>query len=105
MACSFGKKKALVSRWEDFASEDTVQMLRYASERLNKEDPVKGIWNVQKSSTGVIWRDASSLALRVLLEINGATVEDATCFRKDDFNQINVAKLEAVLKGVNLALK
>ena len=42
----------------------------------------------------------------VLLEIDGAIVEDAAWPRKkDDFNHINVAELEAVLKGINLALK
>ena len=46
------------------------------------------------------------LALGVLLEINGVAVEDAAWLRKkEDFNHINVAELEAVLKGINLALK
>ena len=42
----------------------------------------------------------------MVLEINGKTAEDAVWLRKkDDFNHINVAELEAVLKGVNLAIK
>ena len=40
------------------------------------------------------------------LEIDNVEVEDAAWLRKkDDFGHINVAELDAVLKGVNLALK
>ena len=50
--------------------------------------------------------DASGLAVGVVLAVNGTTVEDAAWLRKrDDHNHINVAELEAVLKGVNLTLK
>ena len=83
-----------------------MQMLRDILERVNTEDPVTGVWHVQKSNSGVIWCDASSLALCVLLEINCIIVEDAAWLRKkDDFNHIDVAELEAVLKCFNLALK
>ena len=61
---------------------------------------------MQKSNNGVPWCDASALAMGILLEINGAIVEDAAwLWKKDDFNHINVTELEAVLKGINLALK
>ncbi|XP_029638122.1 uncharacterized protein LOC115213326 [Octopus sinensis] len=53
-----------------------------------------------------IWCDDSSIAIGVVLEIEGTEVEDAAWLRKaDDFNHINVTELDAVLKGVNLALK
>ena len=52
-----------------------------------------------------MWYDASSIATGVLLEI-GVVAEDAAWLRKkDDASHINVAELDAVLKGVNLALK
>ena len=106
VACSYVKRQARGTQWEDFAGEEAVTMLRDVIERVNIKDPVTGVWHVQKSNNGVIWCDASSLALGVLLEINGAIVEDAAWLRKkDDFNHINVAELEAVLKGINLALK
>ena len=106
VACSFIKRQAQGSRWEDFAGEEAVYMLQDVLERVKKEDPVKGIWHVQISNSGVIWCDASSLALGVLLEMKGVAVEDAAWLRKkEDFNHINVAELEAVLKGINLALK
>ena len=39
------------------------------------------------------------------MEVGGTIVEDATWLRKTtDYNHVNVAELEAVLKGVNLAL-
>ena len=106
VACSYVKRQAQGTHWEDFAGEETVQMVRDIIEQVNIRDPVTGVWHVQKSNHGVIWCDGSSLALGVLLEINGAIVEDAAWLRKkDDFNHINVAELEAVLKGINLALK
>ena len=40
------------------------------------------------------------------MEIDGIEVEDAAWLRKKgDFGHISVAKLDAVLKGVNLAVK
>ena len=42
----------------------------------------------------------------VLVEKENTVVEDAAWLRKKtDFNHINVAELEAILKGVNLGLK
>ena len=42
----------------------------------------------------------------MVLEIDNVEVEDATWLRKkEDFGHIKVAELDAVLKGVNLALK
>ena len=106
VACSFIKRQAQGSRWEDFAGEEAVYMLQDVSERVNKEDPVKENWHVQKSTSGVIWCDVSSLPLGVLLEINGVAIEDAAWLRKNEyFNHINFAELEAVLKRISLALK
>ena len=40
------------------------------------------------------------------MEVHGTVIEDAAWLRKtSDFAHINVAELEAVLKGLNLALK
>nr|XP_027233814.1 uncharacterized protein LOC113825211 [Penaeus vannamei] len=66
----------------------------------------RGRWNAPKSEKGVIWCDASSIATGVILETGNETVEDGACLRKkDDYNHINVAEVDAVLKGINLALK
>ena len=54
---------------------------------------------------GEVWVDASSLALGALVQIGGVTVEDATWLRKDRSEvHINMAELDAVLRGVNMAL-
>ena len=37
--------------------------------------------------------------------MGGVTVEDGSWMRNNDFQHINVAKLEAVLKGINLCIK
>ena len=53
-----------------------------------------------------VWCDASSLATGVVLEMDNKIVEDASWMRiKDDGAHINVAELDAILKGFNLALK
>jgi hypothetical protein len=57
-------------------------------------------------SEGRVWCDKSSLVIRVSLEIGGAIVEDASWLRKEnDPAHINLAELDAVVKGINLALK
>ena len=81
-------------------------MIGEVIERITKEDPVRGRWAVCNTTKGTVWCDASSIALGVVLEIDTVEVEDAAWLRKkDDFNHINVAELEAVVKGVNLAVK
>ena len=54
----------------------------------------------------IIWCDASLIGLGVVLQMDGVVVEDAAWLRKkEDNTHIKVAELEAVVKGVNLALK
>ncbi|KAF2346660.1 Glucose-methanol-choline oxidoreductase C-terminal [Trinorchestia longiramus] len=83
-----------------------MSMIREVIERVKVENPVRGRWSVPDVQHGVVWTDASKIALGAVLEINGKAIEDATWLRKkEDFSYINVAELEVVLKGVNLALK
>ena len=106
VACSFIKRVAAGICWEDWVGESATKMIQEVVDRVKKEDPVKGSWAVPKMGDAIVWCDASSIALGVLLEINGQKVEDAAWLRKkNDFNHINVAELEAILKGLNLALK
>ena len=52
-----------------------------------------------------VWTDASSLGLGVALEVNGSIVEDMSWIRKEsDHLHITVAELEAVGRGVNMAI-
>lgn len=108
VACSFIKRKAEGTKWDDHVGEPTMSKIREVMERVKMEDPVKGRWTVPRRSAGrgVVWCDSSSIAMGVLLEIEDRGVEDAAWLRKkEDFNHINVAELESILKGVNLALK
>lgn len=106
ISCSYMKRRASVVGWEDAVDDEVEGMLRDVLVRVGNEDPVKGKWFVPKATRGIVWCDASSIGLGVLLEVNGDVVEDAAWLRKvSDFGHINVAELEAVMKGVNLAIK
>ena len=51
-----------------------------------------------------MWVDASMLALGVALEVAGEIVEDGCWLRPNDGTHINIAELDAAIKGVNLAI-
>ncbi|XP_036361043.1 uncharacterized protein LOC118764383 [Octopus sinensis] len=105
-ACSFIKRQAEGVKWNDRVGEKTTDMIQEVLVRVRAEDQVKGSWYVPKSKSGIVWCDASSIAIGVVLEVGGIMVEDAAWLRKiDGCNHINVVELDAVLKGVNLALK
>ncbi|KFD60909.1 LOW QUALITY PROTEIN: hypothetical protein M514_26898 [Trichuris suis] len=53
---------------------------------------------------GRIWVDASGIAIGVAVEIGGSIVEDATWLHPNDACHINKAELDAVIRGLNLAL-
>ena len=60
-----------------------------------------GKWHVPKSEKSIVWCDSS-----VSVEINDVVIEEEAWLRKkSDYNYINVAELDATIKGVNLALK
>ncbi|XP_014775525.1 uncharacterized protein LOC106872883 [Octopus bimaculoides] len=105
-ACSYTKRRAEGESWSDKVGEATVAMMREILERTRAEDSVRGNWYVPKTECRTVWCDASSIVIGVVLEIEGAEVEDAAWLQKaDDFNHMNVAELDAVLKEVNLALR
>ena len=105
LACSFVKRIASGSAWDDFVGERALSMLTDIRDRVMKEDPVRGAWSVPNSESGVVWCDASSLGTGVALEIGGVLVEDRAWLRKEsDCHHINVAELDSVVKGLNLAV-
>lgn len=106
VACSYVKRRAEGVAWDDKVGEETTQIIRDIVGRVSHDDPVRGKWYAPKSEKGVVWCDASSIATGVMLEMGDAVVEDGAWLRKkEDYNHINVAELDAVLKGINLALK
>ena len=105
-SCSYVKRIAEGSSWDDFIGDPASSMISEMIEMIHGEDPVQGEWQVSNSKSGKVWCDASDLALGVVVEIGGVVVEDAAWLRKKkDYNHINVAELEGVLKGINLAVK
>ena len=107
-AASFVKRLAneTASRWDDPIEENAVtQLVEELVASVRTDDPAKGRWNVS-GDTMTVYTDASSLALGVALEVDGEVVEDASWLRRaDDAAHINLAELDAVVKGVNLALQ
>ena len=95
LQCSFLKRMGCSGSW-DAPVGKTVSNL--ASELMAR---------VQQDPNGVVtvWTDASSVGIGVVLEVDGRVVEDASWLRKEaDHSHINVAELEAVGRGVNLAI-
>ena len=114
-ACSMLKRIAGVDDEDnaiDWDEEVSVRVARYCREleaRITKDggDPARGRWQVSmRDDTCVqVWCDASSIALGVCIEIDGDIVEDKAWLRPaDDNRHINVAELEAAIRGLNLAV-
>ena len=100
--CSFIKRVSEGSSWEDDVAENSRAMLAEVLEKLRQSDPVRGRWKVS-STKGKVWCDVSSLATGCALEVDGEIVEDGSWLRKEDTTHINLAELDSVLKGLNLA--
>jgi ribonuclease HI len=106
VACGFVKRHSGGSRWEDDIGEQSRVMLQELVQDVKKNDPVGGKWAVTSLNTCKVWCDASSLAIGCALEINGDIVEDGAWMRKkDDGAHINMAELDSVVKGINMAVK
>jgi len=103
--CSY-IKRLTDGDWNSLVSGEMCQKIRQVKERLINDDPCRGIWNVASAESVVIWCDASSIAFGVVLEIKGSVIEDASWLRKkDDIRHINVAELEAALRGLAMCIK
>jgi transposase InsO family protein len=105
-ACSYIKRLTNETGWDETIATHVRSLAQELLDRVSKQDPVKGKWNVDSNGEGVVWCDASSMAIGCCLTVDDQVVEDAAWLRKeDDGAHINVAELEAVVKGLNLALK
>ena len=106
VACGFLKRACVGSAWDDPAGGQAQSLLSDLLSRVLLDDPVRSRWHIPETHVCRVWCNASSLALGAVLEVRGEVVEDAAWLRKaSDSAHINVAELEAVLKGLNLALK
>ena len=100
------RASAVTKSWDDEATDDLlVHMVKETIARVKQDDPAKGDWSLQGDELNV-WVDASSQAIGVLLEKNGVAIEDACWLRPpNDAAHINLAELDVVMKGINLALQ
>ena len=106
VACSFMKRHAAGQRWDDPVGDQVMAWLHQVLQRVRNADPVRGRWAVPPVSHGRVWCDASGLATGVAVEIGDAIVEDAAWLRKShDAAHINVAELDAVVQGLNMAIR
>jgi len=104
--CSFAKRLCKGSAWNDKVGCEAMDFLRKMLHKVGDSDPVGGKWSVNQSTECTVWCDASSLAIGVILEESGKCIEDGSWLRKvDDGSHINLAELEAAIRGLNLALK
>ncbi|XP_068216319.1 uncharacterized protein [Palaemon carinicauda] len=77
VACSYIERRASGARWEDPVGEQSIMMIKEVIERVKLDDPVRGNWCVPSVKHGVVWCDASKIAMGVVLEINGEIAEDS----------------------------
>ena len=68
-------------------------------------DPVHGEWSVNREAECILSTNASDIAYGAVLEVAGVKVEDRSWLREQgDKRQINVAELDAVIKGLNMCI-
>ena len=107
-AASFVKRRVseAVDGWDEPVDDPSVvRLVDELVARVRADDPARGQWDVGEG-VATVWTDASSLALGVAIEVGGEVVEDASWLRpRDDVSHINLAELDAALKGVNLAIQ
>jgi transposase InsO family protein/predicted aspartyl protease len=88
--------------WDDPLDAFVEQALeKFLADIRHYGDTVKGVWQFNKNLPWILYTDASKYALGCLLKIGNVTVLDGTWLRKfRDLRQINIAELEAVIKGI-----
>lgn len=103
--CSFLKRLGSDGSWDEPVDDCVRKLAAELVQRARVSDPVKGRWRVKSDGEVTVWTDASSLAMGAAIQVDGTIVEDASWLRKKSDNlHINVAELEAVGRGINLAI-
>ena len=106
VAASYLKRRVTAAShgWDDEITDPELKtMITELLKRVKTADPARGRWDVT-GDEGTVWVDASSLAIGAALEMNGCIVEDACWLRKQSDMHINLAELDAVVRGINLSL-
>ena len=91
--------------WDDpIPNPEIREMAKEILEKCETNDPATGRWDVT-GNRGAVWVDASSLSTAVVLDVGGQVVEDGCWLRPPhDTSHINMAELDALLKGLNMAI-
>ncbi|XP_043240252.1 uncharacterized protein LOC122390888 [Amphibalanus amphitrite] len=106
VSASYLKRRATAATdgWDDEITDPELQkMVMETLQRVKTADPARGRWDVT-GDEGVVWVDASSLAIGAVLEMEGSIVEDACWLRKNPETHVNLAELDSVVRGINLSL-
>ena len=85
-----------------------VTLCEDLARRFHEDDPVQGVWSVSitESTECHVWCDASAIALGAVIQVDGSVIEDCSWLRQEkDSRHINIAELDAVIKGLTLASK
>ena len=95
----------MIKGWDDKVTDvPLTTTITEVVTTVRQEDLMRGKWCVDGPELDV-WVDASSLATGISLEHDGTALEDASWLQKErDMQHINLAKFDAVLKDVNMAL-
>ena len=105
-AASYLKRRAneLSTSWDEPITDgDLKEMVEEVVAKVAADDPARGRWDVPGSDV-TVWTDASSLALGVAIEVDGEVIEDCCWLRRDKETHINVAELDAAVRGMNMAI-
>ncbi|XP_065182720.1 uncharacterized protein LOC135813558 [Sycon ciliatum] len=108
-ACSYLKRMANASAaWDEQVPASLLKLCGEVDARLAGDgDPAQGQWraNSPEPRRCVVWADASNIGLGVVLEIDGAVMEDRSWLRPHgDARHINIMELEAAIRGLSLAV-
>lgn len=91
--------------WDDEIVDESLKaVLADLLQRVRQNDPAQGVWDVS-GDKGTVWVDASSIATGAMVEVEGRIIEDGSWLRPgNDPAHINLSELDAVLRGINMAL-
>lgn len=105
-AVSFVKRRVnnLSQAWDDEVTDEGLcHIMQEIRQLVKRNDPGRGRWDV-KGQEATVYADASCLASGAVISVEGEVIEDASWLRKDSDAHINMAELDALIKGVNMAL-
>ena len=104
-ACAYIKRRCELD-WDEPIDEELIEVCKKFVADVNaRGNVIHGTWFYDADAQWTIWTDASDIARGCVLQIGDVIVEDTTHLRKKaDRKHINVAELQAIQDGVELAI-